>query len=304
MNKILKTLTATTFAIAVGTGIYEASRASQSQEQARALLLQRDSLTEQIQLLQEDYDRAAKSLAVAQNGSGRSHDQSELLRLRAEVTKLRNDSRELAQLKGAAFPKGNDPAESEMRSWVSRVNKLKERLGQLPDQKIPELQFLTDQDWLDAVRDIKHLDTEADSSKALSALRNSARNEFAGALQNALRGYAQAGNNQAPTDLAQLKPYFASFVDESVLQRYEFAQPGMVTTKASPLDEQDDKYYQISMNTIGVSSGAENTLQQAVEAFSAANTGQNPTDPAQLLPYVKTPAEQAALQNLIQKAAK
>src|SRR5258708_14074376 len=122
-----------------------------------------------------------------------------------------------------------------MKSWVGRVNQLKEKLGQMPDQKIPELQFLTDQDWLDAVRPIRQLKTETDYGQALSALRSAAKGEFAGALQNALRNYAQASNGQLPTDLSQLKPYFGSAIDDSVLQRYELTQSGMVTEKATPL---------------------------------------------------------------------
>jgi hypothetical protein len=45
---------------------------------------------------------------------------------------------------------------------------------------------------------------------------------------------------------------------------------------------------------------AENTLKQALQEFSAAHNGLKPSDPSQLLPYVKTPAEQAALQKLLQ----
>jgi len=44
-------------------------------------------------------------------------------------------------------------------------------------------------------------------------------------------------------------------------------------------------------------------LEPALQAFSAANNGQQPTDPAQLLPYLNTPAQQAALQRMIQNSA-
>jgi hypothetical protein len=56
----------------------------------------------------------------------------------------------------------------------------------------------------------------------------------------------------------------------------------------------------LSMITGGV---AENTLKQALQDFAAANHGQQPADPTQLLPYVRTPAEQAVLQRLIQHTA-
>jgi hypothetical protein len=44
-------------------------------------------------------------------------------------------------------------------------------------------------------------------------------------------------------------------------------------------------------------------LHQAIQAFIAANNGQALTDPTQLLPYVQTPAEQAALQKIIQQSS-
>jgi hypothetical protein len=298
-----KTIIAGTLALAVTAGLYEAHRVSRLQAQTRALLLQQDSLTEQNQQLQHERDQAASRLAAAQPAAKPSRDdQSNLLKLRAEVTKLRGDSWELAQLNAAAAAKNNDPTESEMKSWLGRVNQLKAKLGQMPDQKIPELKFLTDQDWLNAVRDNKPLETEPALGQAFSAVRNTAKGEFAGMLQTALRNYAQAANGQLPTDMSQLKPYFAPSVDDSVLQRYEFTQPGTVSEKNIPLNNQDEKFYEITGNAINSSTADENTLQPALEAYSTANNGQTPNDPAQLLPYVKTPAEQAALQKLMQNS--
>jgi len=42
----------------------------------------------------------------------------------------------------------NDPAEATARAWVARVNQLKMRLEQNPKARTPELQFVTDEDWL------------------------------------------------------------------------------------------------------------------------------------------------------------
>jgi hypothetical protein len=304
MTAIQKALLTSAVTLSVGIGIYESRRASHLQGQTVALLLRQDALLEQNQQLQRERDQAVDRLGSAHEGPDPSRDDlSKLLKLRAEVTKLRGDSRELAQLNAAAASKRNDPTESEMRSWLDRVDKLKTKLGQMPGQRIPEFQLLTDQDWLDAVRNTKQLTTETDFGQAFTALRNAAKSEFVTTLQNALRNYSQAANGQPPTDLSQLKPYFAASVDDSVLQRYEFTQPGMVTEIASPTDGQDDKYYQVSMNSINSWSADENTLQRAVQSFSSANSGQSPTDPAQLLPYVKTPAEQAALQKLLRNPA-
>jgi hypothetical protein len=110
-----------------------------------------------------------------------------------------------------------------------------------------------------------------------------------------------------PADFSQLKPYFSSSVDDSVLQGYEFTQPGTVTEKTGSLIDQDGNYYssrfQIAQGSISSSTTTEDALHQAIQAFIAANNGQTLTDPTQLLPYVQTPAEQAALQKIIQQSS-
>jgi len=303
MTTLQKALFATTLAAAIGSGIYEARRASQLQAQTLALRLQQDALTDE---LQQERDKAARELAAAQLRGGRSKgDLSELLKLRAEVTKLRGAATELARLKAGAAAQENDPTASELSSWLSRVKKLRDKVDQSPSQRIPEFQFLTDQDWLDAVRKPKQLESDADFAEALSALRNSARSEFASSIRDAIGGYTQANNGQLPAEFSQLQPYFSSTVDDSVLQNYQFAQPGTVTSKPpDSMVDQDGNFYasriQVSQNGISISTESEDSLHQAIQAFLAANNGQGLTDPSQLLPYVQTPAEQEALQKAIQ----
>jgi hypothetical protein len=41
-------------------------------------------------------------------------------------------------------------------------------------------------------------------------------------------------------------------------------------------------------------------MNPVMKSYMAANNGQQPTDPSQLLPYASTPAQQAALQKIIQ----
>jgi RNA polymerase sigma factor (sigma-70 family) len=306
MTTLQKALVTTTLAAALGTGFYEARRASHLQAQTLVLRQQQDALSAQ---LQQERDEAAKSSAAAQLKDGKSpSDISELLRLRAEVAKLRDGARELARLKSVAASSANDPTACELNSWLSRVKKLRDRVDQMPNQRIPEFQFLTDQDWLDAVKSSKQLETDADFAQALSALRSAARSEFASSLKDAISSYSQANNGQLPSDFSQLKPYFASSVDDSVLQGYQFSQAGTVASKpAESLIDQNGDFYstrmQVTMNSVSMSTEGEDALHQAIQAFLAANNGQSLTDPSQLLPYVQTPAEQEALQKAIQFTA-
>jgi RNA polymerase sigma factor (sigma-70 family) len=303
MTTLQKALLVTTLTLAIGTGIYEARRSAYFQEQAQAMRLWQDSLAQQNRLLAEERDEASNRLAAAEaNMSQTQGSLLEVSRLRAEVAKLRADSRELAQLKakdaswlnGSSIPTAKSPEEL--------VSELKARLGQAPDQTIPELQFITEQDWLNAVKGMQRLETESDIRRGLSALRGFAKNNFSQMVQTALVNYLQSSNGQSPTEMSQLAPYFTSAIDPSVLQRYEITQPGLVHEKATPLDDQDDTYYQISKDGVEVILGsvAERTLSQALQSFIDSHNGEKPKDPSQLQPYVKTPGEQAALQNLLQ----
>jgi DNA-binding protein Fis len=305
MTTLQKALITTALAAAVGTGIYQAHRAALLQGQADALRLRNDSLSLQ---LQQERDAASNRLAAAQLESSQPRgDLSELLKLRAQVGKLRDDARELAKLKAAGASTDPDPTAAEMKSWLDRVKKLKDKLAEMPDRKIPEFQFLTEQDWLDAVKNVKQLDTDADYDKALNALRSSAKQEFASMVKSAIGSYLQANNGQLPADLSQLQPYFASSPDDSVLQRYEITQPGTVSEKTGSLIDEDGNYYyshiQVDKEGISSSTTTEDSLHQAIQAFLAANSGQTLTDPSQLMPYVTTPAEQTVLQNIIKNYA-
>jgi hypothetical protein len=44
----------------------------------------------------------------------------------------------------------------------------------------------------------------------------------------------------------------------------------------------------------------QSTMEPVMKAYSAANNGQMPNEPAQLTPYVTTPEQQAALQQMLQ----
>ena len=295
MTTLQKAFVAAALAAAVGTGIFEARRASALREQTVSLTAERDALTRQ---LQDEREGASRKLAAAQRSSAPASGQlSEIVRLRAQVGQLRD---QLAQARAVA----QDPSAAEMNSWLERVKKLKDKLAQAPERAIPEYKLLTDQDWLDAVRDVKQLDTDADYDKALTELNNAAKREMGKSVQIALRAYSQANNGSLPADFSQLQPYFASAMDDSILQGYEFTQPGTVASKAAPLIDQSGNYYysqlKIGMDGISSSTTSEDSLHQAIQSYLAANSGQTLTDPAQLLPYVTTPVEKTALQKILQ----
>lgn len=198
---------------------------------------------------------------------------------------------------------------------VAKVNRLKQRLEETPNAKIPELQFLTEKDWLDAAQ--ANLNTDIDYRRALSSLRNIAENEFVNMLKPALDKYIQANNGQFPTDLSRLQEYFSSPVDDAILQRWEITSPktvpnvgvgddGIITEKA-PVDDIFD-----SRNVVGnrgsgsvdfLTMETQDVLMPVYKAFTSANGGQEPVNMSQMLPYATTAEQQIALQKMIERHA-
>jgi RNA polymerase sigma factor (sigma-70 family) len=258
MTTIQKGLVTATLAILAGAGIYEARQASRLQNRVQSLQQRQTPLSEQIHQLQRERDAVATRLAALADemdrGKGNS---SELLKLRGEVARLRTEAEESKRQKATGQSGANDPVESKAKSWLARVNLLKERVAQKPEAKIPEFQFLTEEDWLNVAQ--RDLGTETDERKMLSRLRNAAENRLVSILQPALLQYIQANNSQFPTDLAQLQPYFESPVTDVVLQRWKVAPADefpnfplggdWVVTQKSPVDEDYDS--RIAFNPSG-----------------------------------------------------
>jgi hypothetical protein len=98
MTALQKTIVTATIAVLAGAGIYEARRVSQLQEQVQSLQKEQAPLAEQIQELQKDKSDLATRLAnVADELSKGNDNKSELLKLRGEVTRLRNEANSLAK---------------------------------------------------------------------------------------------------------------------------------------------------------------------------------------------------------------
>jgi len=302
MTTLQKTIIGATLAIAVGTGIFEAHQNSRLREQNQALQQQQASLDAQLRQLQRERDEAASRLAAlqAENTQLKSgQNATELLKLRGELVRLQNAA--------------NDPADGAAKSWLTRVNLLKQRLEQNPQAKIPELQFVTEQDWLNAARG--KLDIDADYRRALSTLRSAGEHKVGNMLQKALKAYSQANHDQMPTDLAQLQPYLDSPLDDAILQRWEIASAetvqslrlggDVIITQRAPVDDVFDTRWGIGPNGQGgtdfLSRETASTMNPVWEAFSAAHNGQWADDVSQLLPYATTPEQQAALQKLMLK---
>jgi RNA polymerase sigma factor (sigma-70 family) len=225
MTTLQKTIIGATLAVAVGTGIYEAHQASVSRAQFQTLQQLQGPLTEQIVQLTQERDAAASRLAGLQNDLARLRsDAAELPRLRGEVTRLRALEQQLGQLNASAAG-ADDPFTQSVLALTQRAGELNGHLQRMPDKKIPELQLLTENDWLSVAKEVS-LQSEADVRQALSELRNVAKHKFGTYALQAVDKFTAANNGQLPTDMSQLKPYFEVPVDDAMLQRYEVLPPG------------------------------------------------------------------------------
>jgi RNA polymerase sigma factor (sigma-70 family) len=321
MTFVQKTLVTATVAVALGAGVYEAHLSTQLHQQVRTLQQQQAPLAGQIQQLQRERDELANRLSASANDSAKGSS-AELLALRAEVTRLRRDSQELAELKT------NDPAQAELKSWLARLKRLKQE-AQTNSGRIPEFSLLTEQDWLNEARLYgrrTQFDAQTDLRVAMAELRQDAQKIFAEFARDALIRYAKDHGGSFPTDLSQFQSYLPIAVegvpvDDTILQRYEIApaekfgskQPGQdwVITQKELVDDEYDHHIAIGVRDWSYDRSlverlppealaAKRALDPALKEFSAANNGQQPTEPSQLQPYVKTDEQKAALQKLME----
>lgn len=300
MTTLQKALLTATVVVLAGAGIYQARQTSRLQNQMQTLRQQQTPLLEQIRELERERNDATNRLALlADELQRRKTDTSELLKLRGEVTRLRESAN------------NSDPTASRMKDWAAQVALLKRKLEQMPNRKIPELQFVTDRDWADATWGAD-LSTDDGVREALSKLRETAINIFLNEMmKSAFKKYLAAHDNIVPGDLFQLKPYFDQPVTDDMLARYKLLQTGKVDNSADLVtltayaDDQYDSNHGMSIN--GAWGGRFNRVQQEVESaansFSSANQGQMPTDPSQLQPYLDGPLDPVTIQKYLSQVA-
>lgn len=113
-------------------------------------------------------------------------------------------------------------ADSELTAWLGRVSRLKEWLSQSRQTAIPEMKYLTSNDWLAATLD-NPLESEAAIRSALSRLRQKAKTkpEVAANISRAISAYANAHRGEPMSDPMALIPFLKTPLLPEILQRYE-----------------------------------------------------------------------------------
>ncbi|HMJ66085.1 MAG TPA: hypothetical protein VK615_12140, partial [Candidatus Binatia bacterium] len=192
-----------------------------------------------------------------------------------------------------------------------RAAQLRDRLENAPQMKIPEMQFLTERDWLNAGGSVKQLENDDDYRRALGSLRSRAKGVFGGMMQKAVRQYVEANGGTLPTEMAQLQPYMNPPADPALLDRYGLVANGtlgdaqrgrtIITEKAPPLDNEFDSHFEFSLNSSYSHTVNRNgdALETAAVAYAQANKGLLPSEPSQITPYLKEPIDPGVVQDFL-----
>ncbi len=193
-------------------------------------------------------------------------------------------------------------AESGADSTLHRVGLLKRYFAEHPDKAIPELRYLTDQDWLN-VADSAPLASEAQVRNALDQLRQLAKQFFIQNVQLALGAYAAAHNGEWPLDPAALAPFLSDHADADILARYErldgsllFLTPPMPNQNwlyqekpSQVADDWVDTVFYFGKEGVGMTRrGILGPVTEAVTLFEK-NAGRKPRNAHDIIPYLKSP---------------
>jgi type II secretory pathway pseudopilin PulG len=191
---------------------------------------------------------------------------AELLKLRNEVGQLQSSlgetnqlahdirrvRRGLQELAAEQETRDDSPTalladQRELR--LARLTRVREWLAQRPEESIPELRFLSEESWVRSADRTQVTDEEY--RRWMVGKRAEAEMEFSHMAYKALQKHARANSGAFPADLAELKPYFSTPIEDSILERYtivpskslipSLAQAGKdwVVTQKAPINTND-----------------------------------------------------------------
>ncbi|MGH7992954.1 MAG: RNA polymerase sigma factor [Limisphaerales bacterium] len=306
---LLKFMTATQLKLGISALVVAgAATALVVQHQTQTRLRDESALLRQqvAQMTMENQNLSNRLAAIGEAKSLTDEQFSELLKLRGEVTLLQGDASLV-----------NDPFVQTALAWKAKEESLKRLFEERPDQRIPEMQFLTDWQWLNLAREAD-LDSEDGIDAALGGVRSEATLTFARVMQQALLKYMKANAGNSPNDPSQMKPFFDTPVDDAILQRYEvlneeqrgvsWLQDAVIAEKPSAVissGKWTGRPVAIGPKYIGTAPPLEKQLTfpkelvPVMESYQAGNNGEAPSDLSKLEPYVTTPEQEAAFRELI-----
>jgi hypothetical protein len=252
--------------------------------------------------------------------------------LSAEASTLRREghriARELADAEQqlAALPPAraaeaivSPERQAELGAWLARVKRLHRLFDEHPEQRIPEMQFLTDQDWLRVAKRID-LDAADGPRKAFAAIRDAAAEHFTPQLSAALRKFRATSPSDTPPAITALASFFDTPPDPAMLARYELLKVTesfetsprwrVQTKEAIDPDYDQRRYVDAYVDGRGYGSGSmgapwgwipnfREQSEMAYKAYATANKGTSAASIGDVLPYFNPPLSSALAEKLI-----
>jgi hypothetical protein len=130
-----------------------------------------------------------------------------------------------------------DPVDVRARTLAARIRRLRDWIELVPEDALPRMALLTDNDWIIAVANKPELDDyDAGFRVQLSAvedvlfiLDNITTQRFDPQLREASRRHRKATGKRIPETLNELLPYFTTPVDPAFLHGYSMAPPNGIS---------------------------------------------------------------------------
>ena len=229
--------------------------------------------------------------------------------LRLEQTAAARELARLAAGHSGAPPMlepGSDAALAwEAAAWFARIERVKQVLAQHPELATPELQLLTDRDWISAARGLD-FSREESTLSSLRLLRIWAKRNFTTRVSDAVRKYYAAAH-ALPDQFGHLAPSLNPPIDPAILARYNFQNENgqvVIAEKFSGAVDPDRLALLAAADSgakrgldayIGYENVEERSVREAAQAYARSHNGARPTDPAQLLPFLARPIDPATL---------
>lgn len=212
------------------------------------------------------------------------------------------------------FTSGSDDAlTAEITAWLDRASGLRQALADRPELRIPELQLLTNENWMAAAQQIHSasLDsisgrTEIDFTPNLASLRRTAQRNLIEATYGAVQKFRLQHGGALPEDLDQLVPFFPAPFDPVIFSRYDVvSENGRLAVAEKPdgaINPAQLAYFEYRVKPplpVATKSITESPLQRIVregaQHFADAHGGTRATKPEELIPHLAQPMSPAQL---------
>ena len=206
--------------------------------------------------------RELTELVRLRNEFGQLHETvKEMDQLHRETERIRTASQSIASKENGGEHDATALLSQQVELRRTRVAQLQRWLEDRPEEKTPELELLSEESWIRSAD--RERVTDEEYRGWMSAQRGNADSKFVSMTYKALKQYAQANGGQFPSDLSELKPFYASPIDDGMLQRWQIvpakslvpflAERGgdwLITQKA-PVNKKFDSRHAIGLTNYG-----------------------------------------------------